>query len=85
MERLKVFALGMVVLTVSACAQLPKGYELERTTAIANTEDTALGMRSSAVRWEYPEKSRLVPLLDGVDAFYARAMLAKLAEQSFLG
>jgi len=82
MKRLKVFALGIVVLTVSACAQLPKGYELERTTAIANTEDTALGMRSSAVRWEYPEKSRLVPLLDGVDAFYAWAMLAKLAEQS---
>jgi putative cardiolipin synthase len=82
MKRLKIFALGMVILTVSACAQLPKGYELERTTAIANTEDTALGMRSSAVRWEYPEKSRLIPLHDGVDAFYARAMLAKLAEQS---
>jgi len=82
MKRLRVFALGMVVLVVSACAQLPKGYELERSTAIANTEDTALGMRSSAVRWEYPEKSRLLPLKDGVDAFYARAMLAKLAERA---
>ena len=35
---------------------------------------------STTVRWEYPEKSRLVPLHDGVDAFYARAMLARLAD-----
>jgi putative cardiolipin synthase len=82
MKRLKILVLSTVVLAVSSCAQLPKDYELERTTAVTNTEHTALGLRSTAVRWEYPEKSRLVPLLDGVDAFYARAMLVKLAEQS---
>ena len=35
---------------------------------------------STAVRWEYPEKSRLVPLHDSVNAFYARKMLARLTD-----
>jgi putative cardiolipin synthase len=82
MKRLKILVLSTAVLAVSSCAQLPKDYELERTTAVTNTEQTALGLQSTAVRWEYPEKSRLVLLHEGVDAFYARATLAKLAERS---
>ncbi|GMQ83264.1 MAG: phospholipase D family protein [Rhodothermia bacterium] len=82
MNALKIVTLVAVVLVVSSCAQLPKDYEIDRTTAITGTDDTALGLRSIAVRQEQPDKSRLIPLTDGVDGFYARAALAIMAERS---
>jgi putative cardiolipin synthase len=69
-------------LMVSACAQLPKDYPLEETTAVTDTEDTGLGLRSIALRQEDLGKSRLIPLVDGIDAFYARIALANAAERS---
>ena len=82
MNALKTITLAAIVLSVSSCAQLPKDYAAETTTAITGTDDTGLGLRSSAVRQEQPDKSRLVPLIDGVDAFYARAALTIRAERS---
>jgi putative cardiolipin synthase len=78
----RVFCVISVVSAFSACAQLPKDYPLETTSAITGTDDTALGLRSIAVRQEHPEKSRVIPLVDGVDAFYARAALTVMAERS---
>ncbi len=82
MNVLKIVALAAVVLIVSSCAQLPKDYQAETTTAITGTDDTALGLRAIAVRQQKPGKSRLIPLLDGVDAFYARGALTVAAERS---
>ena len=82
MKALNIVALTTVVLVVCSCAQLPKDYEAEKTTAVTGTEDTALGLRSIADRQGHLDESRVIPLIDGVDAFYARAVLVKSAERS---
>jgi len=55
MNVLKIVALAAVVLIVSSCAQLPKDYQAETTTAITGTDDTALGLRAIAVRQQKPQ------------------------------
>jgi len=82
MRCLKVVALSTAVLIASSCAQLPKNNEADKSAVITATENTTLGLQSSAARHAYPEKTRLVPLYDGIDAFYARAALAAMAEKS---
>jgi len=82
MKVLKVLPLATLVLIVSACAQLPKDYEAEHTTAFTDTTVTALGLRSISARQANPDQIRVIPLLDGVDAFYARTVMTKLAERS---
>ena len=82
MKNLNFFPLTAVVLIVCSCAQMPKDYHAETTTAITGTDDTALGLRSIAVLQKHPDESRLIPLVDGVDAFYARATLVIAAERS---
>jgi len=82
MNNLKFLPLTAVILIVCSCAQLPKDYHAETTTAITATDDTALGLRSIAVRQGDLDKSQVIPLMDGVDAFYARAVLVKSAERS---
>jgi putative cardiolipin synthase len=79
---LKTVLLAGVVLLVCSCAQLPKDYAAENSTAFTDTGDTALGLRSIAVRQERPDESRFIPVIDGVDAFYVRAALAIKAERS---
>ncbi len=71
-----------VLLALSACAQLPTNYPIEATTAITETDSTALGMRSAAKLEGHPGESMLIPLIDGVDAFYARTALVTAAERS---
>lgn len=78
----RVCSLFVVALVVNGCAQLPKNYEIKPSTAVTGTDDTALGLRSIAVRQGHLEESRLIPLLDGIDAFYVRAALANMAERS---
>jgi putative cardiolipin synthase len=82
MRALKFVYLIFVVLIASSCASLPTDYDAERTTAITDTKETALGLWSTSELMQYPGKSRLVPLIDGVDAFYARIALIKRAERS---
>ena len=82
MNALKIVSLTAVVLILCSCAQLPKDYETEKTTAITGTEDTALGLRSIAMRQGHMDESRVIPLIDGVDAFYARVALVRSAERS---
>lgn len=79
---LNFISLITVVLIVCSCAQLPTNYPVEKTALITDTEHTALGRRSAADRRSHPGKSQLIPLIDGVDAFYARAALAIAAERS---
>lgn len=75
-------ALIAVASILGACAQLPKDYPVEPSTAISGTKDTGLGLRSLAERQGNLEQTRLIPILDGVDAFYARVALANSAERS---
>lgn len=82
MKLLKKFSLIGIVLLVSSCAQLPKDYQAEKTTAFTGTDDTALGLRSLSVRQGLSDESRFFPVVDGVDAFYMRAALTVMAERS---
>ncbi len=82
MKTLEVAFLLAVVLGTSSCATLPTGYERKKSTAITDTGSTALGLRSTSAMMMHPEKSRLIPLIDGVDAFYARYAMIALAERS---
>jgi len=82
MKMLKIFPLVGIVLFVCSCAQLPKDYQAEKTTAITDTEDTGLGLRSLAVRQELPNESRFIPVTSGVDAFFMRVALTVMAERS---
>ncbi|MCK5362724.1 MAG: phospholipase D family protein, partial [Gammaproteobacteria bacterium] len=82
MKALNIVALTTVVLIVCSCAQLPKDYEAEKTTAVTGTADTALGLRSIADRQGHLDESRVIPLINGVDAFFVRAVLVKSAERS---
>ena len=82
MKTSRIALLIAAALMVSACAQLPKDYPLEVTTAVTDTEDTGLGLRSIANRQKDHDKSMLIPLVDGIDAFYARIAMANAAERS---
>lgn len=82
MRSLSLSCLIVVASVLCSCAQLPKHYHAEKTTAITGTEDTALGSRSIALRQGLGDETRLVPIVDGVDAFYARVVLIKAAERS---
>lgn len=82
MRRFKVFALISAVLVVSSCASLPTDYEVEKSTALTDTDDTGLGLRSIADRQALVDESRVITLIDGVDAFYARVALVNASERS---
>ena len=82
MKTLRVFSLAGIVLFMCSCAQLPKNYQMEKTTAITDTADTGLGLRSIAVRQELTDESHFIPVTNGVDAFYMRAALTIMAERS---
>jgi putative cardiolipin synthase len=78
----RIFLLTATVAILCSCAQLPKDFEVVQSTAITGTEDTALGLRSIADRQSLLDESRVIPLTDGVDAFYVRAALINAAERS---
>ena len=78
----KLLALIAVVLVVSSCASVPTDYDADKSTALTNTDDTGLGLRSITDRQTLVNESRVIPLLDGVDAFYARVALVNASERS---
>ena len=82
MKMLKSFSLVGIVIVACSCAQLPTNYQAEKTTAITDTDDTALGLRSIAVRQALMDESRFIPVTNGVDAFFIRSALAVAAERS---
>lgn len=82
MNSLRAFLVIPVLMLTGACASLPTGYERETMTAFTDTQVTGLGLRSTAVMMMQPGKSRLIPLVDGVDAFYTRIAIITRAERS---
>lgn len=82
MNMLTPLGITAIFALLCSCAQLPKDYEAERTTAVTGTEDTVLGLRSIAERQGLINETRLISIVDGVDAFYARVMLVVAADRS---
>jgi putative cardiolipin synthase len=70
------------VLLFSGCASLPTDYENTRTSALTDTENTALGVNIAEWVAAHDGKSGFYPLLPGLDALGARLALIDEAERS---
>jgi len=81
MKLLKYIFLVLIYVILSACAQLPVGYESNSTYILNDTGNTVLGGRAS--KFKNNNKDSFIYLLnEGTDAFYARRALMSLAERS---
>ena len=67
---------------VTACATLPENFRRNETLAYPDTGDTLLGREVSRQAAAHPGESGFYLLGNGLDAFVARAVLARLAERS---
>ncbi|MFL6694388.1 MAG: phospholipase D-like domain-containing protein, partial [Ramlibacter sp.] len=79
---LRSWAVVVVAVLLSACAQLPTLEGRTVSTAFHDTGDTRLGQSIAPMRREHPGLSGIVSLVDGHDAFAARAALADAAQRS---
>lgn len=77
-----VFAIIAATLNVWGCAGLPTGFERPVSHALTHTQDSALGKFVAAKQKDFTGKSGFHLLPDGLDAFVARAVLARMAERS---
>jgi putative cardiolipin synthase len=75
-------ALLMALSLVAACATLPENVGRRETFAYPDTVDTLLGREISRQGAAHPGESAFHLLGNGLDAFVARAVLARLAERS---
>jgi putative cardiolipin synthase len=71
-----------VLLAFNGCATLPEDFERPPSYALTETQETLLGRTLADEKAAHPGKSGFLLLADGLDAFVARAVLARLAERS---
>ncbi|MBW1802393.1 MAG: phospholipase D family protein [Deltaproteobacteria bacterium] len=71
----------LVLLLFSGCATLPKDFERPVSYAFTDTGDTRLGKSRLHEKEAHPGQSGFLLLANGLDAFVARALLARVAER----
>lgn len=71
-----------VLLVAGGCASLPTGFDKPETRAFTDTDSTFLGQESRRARQGHPDLAGFYALGNGLDAFVARAVLARTAERS---
>jgi len=76
------FQIVSFLLGFSGCATLPKDFDRPPSYALTDTQNTILGRTLADERAANPGKSGFYLLEDGLDAFVARAVLARFAERS---
>ena len=83
-NRLSAFSFWILlsVSLINACSTLPKDFDRPVSNAYNDTDDTALGLANRNRTGAHPGKSGFLLLSSGLDAFVARAVLARLAERS---
>jgi cardiolipin synthase C len=74
-------ATTLTVFLLSSCATLPKNVDRPASYTYSDTDDTLLGKAYSDKKAAHPGQSGLVTLSNGLDAFVARAVLAKTAQR----
>ena len=79
---LTVIFIGFCLLWISGCAGLPKNVNLHPTYAISDGHDTALGQKLDEQLIDHQGQSGIFLLNNGLDAFVARAVFARLAQRS---
>jgi putative cardiolipin synthase len=67
---------------ISSCATLPKDFDRPESYAYSDTDDTRLGRARHEEKLAHSGQSGFLLLADGLDAFVARAVLARVAERS---
>jgi putative cardiolipin synthase len=72
----------LALLLVGGCATLPEGFEKPESYAYTDTDDTRMGKARRDEINAHPGQSGFLLLGNGLDAFLARAILAKNAERS---
>ena len=72
----------LLLLFVSGCATLPTGFKRPESYALQDTRDTTLGKAIADQKNAHPGKSGFHLLVNGLDAFVARAVLAHMAQRS---
>jgi cardiolipin synthase C len=77
-----VFLIGFCLLWITGCAGLPRNVNLNPSYAISDGHETALGMKLSKQLDDHQGESGIFLLNNGLDAFVARAVFARLAERS---
>jgi putative cardiolipin synthase len=75
-------AFVLVAAAVSGCASLPPLAHRTASNAVLDTAGTRLGAAVTPLAQAHPGLSGIYPLVDGRDAFAARALLAHRAERS---
>jgi len=71
-----------VILVLRLAFPLPEGVVRSPSTALQISPETALGARVGALAKEHPDLSGVLPLRDGRDAYSARVLLARTAQES---
>ena len=74
--------LAVILFLLCGCVGLPSLHGRSISTALRDTEDTRLGAAVTRMLQPHPGLTGVLPLLDGHDAFAARATLAEAAERS---
>jgi cardiolipin synthase C len=80
-RRFSLFAAALLVM-ISGCATLPKGYPREQSRAWDHPQETKLGRAIAPAAAQHPGMSGFHVLGNGMDAFVARMALAEAAERT---
>jgi putative cardiolipin synthase len=72
----------LLLMTLTCCTALPGNVNRQDSYALQDTETTFLGQLFKRQSPEHPGKSGVLLLVNGLDAFVARALLAEKAERS---
>ena len=78
----RVIVMAFCVLTLGACVAMPPNDERVPSFALEDTNNTALGATAKQALQEHDGKNGALLLGDGLDAFVARAALAKAAQRT---
>ena len=80
---IKTFAFtSLLLLALAGCATLPENVDRPSSKAFTDTGDTAIGSAIAKETSDHPDQSGFLLLENGLDAFVARAVLARFAERS---
>ncbi len=73
---------AMLIFMLAGCATLPENFNRPESYALTDTQNTAFGKDHAKEKAAQPGKSGFHLLSNGLDAFVARAVLSRFAEQS---
>ena len=74
--------ISLSLAAISGCTSVPPNINQTESYAYSDTQDTELAITADGHLQQHPDEDAFMLLQDGVDAFVARALLAKHAERS---